>query len=113
MANTNRERYAQFFACLSVLSSPAFLSQINFLFVDPTLHGRGLGSVLLSHVLSEARAVYATIMHATEVVMGVHCFSANAVGMRVYQGRGFVMKSEEVDRDTNESMSYLELSESK
>jgi hypothetical protein len=52
-------------------------------------------------------------MHATEIIMGVHCFSANAVGMRVYQGRGFIMKSEEIDRDTNESMSYLELSEGK
>jgi GNAT superfamily N-acetyltransferase len=85
----------------AVLFDAAELDQIEFLFVDPIYHGRGLGSLLLTHAQTAARAAHdALAVLATEkrVIMGVRCIAANPAGVRTYSRKGFVPQREEEDQ---------------
>lgn len=87
------------------------------MFIDPSLHGRGLGSTLIKRAQNAAQQAFSTLNHLSNsrdsqpvgfVVMFVKCFAANIAGLRAYERRGFVRKKEYLEEDVQEQMTVLE-----
>jgi hypothetical protein len=55
-----------------------------------------------------AHTAYQALAHPETVIMGVRCFSTNVAGVRAYQRRGFVVKSEYIEDHVNEKTSWME-----
>lgn len=92
--------------------------QITFLFLDPSVHGRGLGSRLIVHVQAAALAAAQQLHRSNqlslmaqndkEVVLGVFCFTQNQPGIRAYRRRGFVSVSAKVHEPSQEELTWME-----
>jgi GNAT superfamily N-acetyltransferase len=87
------------------------------LFIDPSLHGLGLGSTLIKRAQNAAQQAFSTLNHLSAggdtqsvgpVVMFVKCFTANIAGLRAYKRHGFVRKKEYLEEDVKEQMTVLE-----
>jgi GNAT superfamily N-acetyltransferase len=75
---------------LSWLHEPESASvKLSKLYLDPALHGRGLGSAMMAEVEREARA-----LGAQRLYLFVH--KRNAKALRVYERNGFIREADVV-----------------
>jgi len=67
--------------------------EITYMFCHPSFHGRGIGTMLLTHA-KEHLAIVANAhgLNGGETLLEVRCFAKNPGGLRFYERGGFVRK---------------------
>ncbi|KAJ7164021.1 acyl-CoA N-acyltransferase [Mycena crocata] len=64
--------------------------EITFLFVHPSFHGRGIGTMLFNHAKQDVASL--NLAESGEVLLEVRCFEKNPAGLRLYERGGFTRR---------------------